>query len=47
MEVEFIIRGDSKVKSISAASILAKVGRDQHMTALAKNNPKYGFEIHK
>lgn len=44
---EFIIRGDSMVKSISAASILAKVARDHAMIELAKIYPEYGFELHK
>lgn len=42
-----IIRGDHKVKSIAAASIIAKVSRDQLMCELAESYPAYGFEIHK
>ncbi|KKP37567.1 MAG: Ribonuclease H [Candidatus Peregrinibacteria bacterium GW2011_GWF2_33_10] len=42
-----IIRGDQKVKSISAASILAKVSRDRFMLEIAKKYPHYGFEKHK
>ena len=45
--LEYIIRGDATVKSISAASILAKVARDTYMVALAKTNGFYGFESHK
>lgn len=42
-----IIDGDQKVKSISAASILAKVCRDREMIALGNEYPGYGFEKHK
>lgn len=42
-----IIRGDQLVKSIAAASIIAKVTRDRMMQELAKQYPQYGFEIHK
>jgi ribonuclease HII len=42
-----IIRGDLKVKSIAAASILAKVTRDRIMAELAGQFPEYGFEKHK
>ncbi len=41
---EAIIKGDSKVFSIAAASILAKVTRDQIMTSYAKKYPIYDFE---
>lgn len=40
-------RGDSRVLSIAAASILAKVTRDRLMVALAGAYPGYGFERHK
>ncbi len=39
-----IIRGDSKSVSIAAASILAKVTRDQYMTNAAKEFPVYGWK---
>ncbi len=40
--------GDAKSQSIAAASILAKVARDQYCKeVLAKNYPEYGFEKHK
>jgi ribonuclease HII len=39
-----IIKGDQKVASISAASILAKVARDKFITTLAINNKVYGWE---
>lgn len=42
-----LIKGDLRAKPIGAASILAKVYRDQLMTELAKELPTYGFEIHK
>ncbi|MDO8504463.1 MAG: ribonuclease HII [Candidatus Liptonbacteria bacterium] len=42
-----IIRGDEKIKVISAASIFAKVSRDRFMKKLAKKYPKYGLELHK
>ena len=43
---EAIIRGDEKIPAISAASILAKVSRDQYMRELEKNE-KYFFAKHK
>ena len=42
-----IVKGDAKYMSIAAASILAKVSRDNLMEEMAKNYPQYGFEIHK
>jgi ribonuclease HII len=42
-----IIRGDSKSLSIAAASILAKVERDQMMTDLDSHYPAYNFAQHK
>jgi len=42
-----IIKGDSKSYSIGAASILAKVERDNFMIKLAEEYPEYGFEKHK
>lgn len=44
---ESIIKGDQKSISIAAASIIAKVYRDDLMIKLAKNYPLYGFEKHK
>jgi len=44
---ETIIKGDSLIFSIAAASILAKVYRDELMSELAKKYPEYGFERHK
>lgn len=45
--VQTIIKGDSLSANIAAASILAKVTRDNLMVELAKQYPQYGFEIHK
>ncbi len=44
---EAIVKGDSKVQAISAASILAKVARDAELYALDKQYPQYGFAQHK
>jgi ribonuclease HII len=44
---EAIVGGDAKVKSISAASILAKVARDQICVAHEERYPLYGFAEHK
>src|SRR5262252_2899897 len=46
-ECEAVIGGDGLVKSIAAASIIAKVTRDRLMCALARHCPGYGFEQHK
>jgi len=42
-----IIKGDSRVAEISAASILAKVERDEQMQVLHRQYPEYGFDKHK
>lgn len=42
-----IVQGDAKVQAISAASILAKVRRDQEADELDKRYPGYGFAQHK
>jgi ribonuclease HII len=47
MLAEAIVGGDAKVKSISAASILAKVHRDRLCRALDEEFPHYGFAAHK
>ena len=44
---EAIVGGDAKVKSISAASILAKVHRDRLCLLLHEQHPQYGFDGHK
>ena len=42
-----VVKGDDRVSEISAASILAKVVRDDEMLALDKLHPEYGFAKHK
>ena len=42
-----IVKGDSKVAAISAASILAKTARDELMLQLHGRYPQYGFDAHK
>jgi ribonuclease HII len=44
---EAIVGGDAKVKSISAASIIAKVHRDRLLGQLHEEFPQYGFAAHK
>jgi ribonuclease HII len=44
---EAIVKGDAKVKAISAASILAKVHRDRLCQRLHEEHPQYGFDGHK
>jgi ribonuclease HII len=44
---EAIVKGDSKIAEISAASILAKTARDALMFELHKKYPCYGFAEHK
>ncbi len=46
-EQRAIVRGDEKLRLISAASIAAKVARDQFMRKLAGEIKDYGFEKHK
>ncbi|MBN1929021.1 MAG: ribonuclease HII [Chlorobiaceae bacterium] len=43
---ETIVKGDSKVFSIAAASVLAKTHRDELMTGYAAEYPEYGFDRH-
>jgi ribonuclease HII len=47
LPVETVVKGDSLSASIAAASVLAKVTRDDVMIELAQQYPGYGFEIHK
>ncbi|WGE67760.1 ribonuclease HII [Actinobacillus equuli subsp. haemolyticus] len=47
MPAQAVIKGDSLVAEISAASILAKVARDQEMDELDMQYPEYGFAKHK
>jgi ribonuclease HII len=44
---EAIVKGDTKVAAISAASILAKVHRDRLCALLHERHPQYGFDAHK
>ena len=43
-KLKYVIKGDQKVASISAASIIAKVSRDKFITKLAKKFNNYGWE---
>lgn len=45
--VETVIKGDLKIQEIGAASIIAKVARDQKMVELHESYPEYGFSQHK
>lgn len=47
LPVRTVIKGDSLSMNIAAASILAKVTRDDLMLELAQQYPEYGFEVHK
>ena len=47
LPVKTVVHGDSLSMSIAAASVLAKVTRDDLMLEMAKEYPQYGFEIHK
>ena len=47
LPVQTVIKGDSLSASIAAASVLAKVTRDDLMLEAAKDYPQYDFDIHK
>ena len=47
LPVQTVVHGDSLSANIAAASILAKVTRDDAMLELAERYPQYGFEVHK
>ena len=47
LPVQTVVHGDSLSANIAAASILAKVTRDDLMLEMAESYPQYGFEVHK
>ena len=47
MTVRTVVKGDSLSANIAAASVLAKVTRDDLMVEMAQEFPGYGFEVHK
>lgn len=47
LPVKTVVKGDSLSANIAAASVLAKVTRDDLMIRQAEQFPEYGFEIHK
>ena len=47
MPQKAVVRGDLHVKSVAAASVIAKVERDLEMTRLDADHPGYGFSNHK
>ena len=47
LPVKTVVKGDSLSANIAAASVLAKVTRDDLMEELAKEYPQYQFEVHK
>lgn len=42
-----IVKGDGKMMSIAAASVLAKTHRDEYMRHIATEYPQYGWEVNK
>ena len=47
LPVKTVVHGDSLSANIAAASILAKVTRDDYMEEMAKKFPEYKFDVHK
>ena len=47
LPVQTVVHGDSLSASIAAASVLAKVTRDDFMLEMATQYPQYGFDVHK
>ncbi len=47
MPVRTVVKGDSLSANIAAASVLAKVTRDNLMLEMAEEYPEYSFEVHK
>lgn len=44
LDFECVVKGDSKILSIAAASIVAKVTRDEYMKQLSREFPKFGWD---
>ncbi len=47
LEVRTVVRGDGRCATVAAASVVAKVTRDDLLVAAAQDHPGYGFERHK
>ena len=47
INVETVVKGDARSANIAAASVLAKVTRDDYMEAMEEEYPGYGFAVHK
>lgn len=47
LPVQTVVHGDSLSASIAAASVLAKVTRDDYMLEMAAQYPQYAFDVHK
>ena len=47
LPVMTVVKGDSRSANIAAASVLAKVSRDDLMLQMAETYPQYGFDVHK
>lgn len=47
LPLETVVHGDSRSASIAAASVLAKVSRDDVMLQMAHQYPQYEFDVHK
>ena len=47
LPMEAVVRGDSLIKAISAASVIAKVERDKYMLQLDQEYPQYNLKKHK
>ncbi|MDB5184591.1 MAG: Ribonuclease [Candidatus Saccharibacteria bacterium] len=45
-KISTLIKADATVPAVSAASIIAKVARDEHMSLASRAFPEYGFEKH-